>query len=328
MQARTSTKTSEKNTLVIQRVPFYCRSTQAVMYRLDLAVSGRMSTKVVEEWSALVDDVEGLRSTFLVRLNDELEALRSVELPCNMRFERPDHYLDGNLYRNGENVFMVGWEILYQESSATPGKVSPTLAVLINLLSCLRRDADLKEVVGAIKSDPVVQYNLVRYLDRAHLGFDYKFTTFDQAVMVLGYRTLEKWLATFLLWSNVKHYMPELCRLALTRGRQMELVTLRQGRDEVESGLAYITGVFSALPGILGIPLEAALKPFHPDDIIVTTLQEHAGPLAASLRYVQATEGGPAKSLVKNMQEIGISAREANHAMVESMRFAERQVTQ
>ncbi|MFB0936403.1 MAG: HDOD domain-containing protein, partial [Propionivibrio sp.] len=212
--------------------------------------------------------------------------------------------------------------------SVTPGKVAPTLAVLINLLSCLRRDADLKEVVGAIKSDPVVQYNLVRYLDRAHLGFDYKFTTFEQAVMVVGYRTLEKWLATFLLWSNVKHFMPELCLLALTRGRQMELVTQRQGMDETTCGLAYITGVFSALPGILGIPLEAALKPLRPDDIIVTTLTERAGPLAPSLHYALATEGGPAKVLAQNLQQVGVSARDANHVMVESMLFAERQVTQ
>ena len=298
------------------------------MYRLDVSVSGRMSSSVVEQWSALVDDLRHLRTTFLVRLEDGLEALRSVELPRNIQPERADCYLDGNLYRNGENVFVLGWEVLYQESSATPGKVAPTLAVLINLLSCLRRDADLKEVVGAIKSDPVVQYNLVRYLDRAHLGFDYKFTTFDQAVMVLGYRTLEKWLSTFLLWSSVKHYMPELCRLALTRGRQMELVAQLQAMDEVTCGLAYITGVFSALPGIVGVPLETALKPFHPEDLVVTTLKERDGPLIASLQYVLATEGGPAKVQVENRKRIGVSAREANHAMVESMRFAEQQVTQ
>ena len=327
MPKKMSTKNSEKNGLIVQRVPLYCRSTQSVMYRLDVSVSGRMSPSVLEEWSALADDLKRLRTTFLVSLEEGLEALQSVELPRNMLPEQADCYLDGNVYRSGEHVFVLGWDVLYQESSATPGKIAPTLAVLINLLSCLRRDADLKEVVGAIKSDPVVQYNLVRYLDRAHLGFDYKFTTFDQAVMVLGYRTLEKWLATVLLWSNVKHYMPELCRLALTRGRHMELVTQRQGMDEDTHGLAYITGVFSALPGILGIPLEVALKPLHPGDIIVTTLKERTGPLAASLHYVQATEGGPAKALVKNLQELGVSAREANHAMIQSMLFAERQVT-
>ena len=328
MQRSTSTKMSERTGLVIQRVPLYCRSPQTITYRLDVTVAGRMSPKVVEEWSALVADVKGLRTTFLVSLGEDLTALRSVKLPRNMLIERPGHCLDGSQYRIGEKVYTLGWEALYKESSATPGKLAPTLSVLINLLSCLRRDADLSEVVDVIKSDPVVQYNLVHYLDRAHLGFDYKFKTFEQAVMVMGYRTLERWLATFLLWSNVKHYMPELCRLALTRGRQMELITQRQGLGENTCGLAYITGVFSALPGILGIPLEAALKPLSPDDIIVTTLTDRAGPLAASLQHVQATEGGPAKAVVQHLQEIGVPVREANHVMVQSMLFAERQVTQ
>ncbi|MFB0936404.1 MAG: hypothetical protein QMB52_11590, partial [Propionivibrio sp.] len=117
MQRHISTKKSEKEGLFVQRTPLYCRSNQNVMYRLDVSVAGRISPKLVDEWSVLVQDLKRLRTPFLIGLDNGLEVFRSVELPSKMQFERPDHALDGNLYRIGEHVFVLGWEALYQESS-------------------------------------------------------------------------------------------------------------------------------------------------------------------------------------------------------------------
>lgn len=329
MNCKSSNGKIEMSGIVVQRVPLYCRSTQSVMYRLDVVVLGGMMTKCVEEWSTLVDGLKRLRTTFLVWFEGgaSLDLLRSVELPRNMQLEPTGCWLGDGLYRIHDNFLVQGWEVLYEEGPPAPGKVPPNLTMLIHLLSCLRRDADLKDVVDAIKSDPIVQYNLLRYLTRSHLRFDYKFSTFEQAVMVLGYRTLEKWLSTFLVWSSVGHYTPELARVALTRGRQMELLAHEQGMEKDMLEIAYVTGVFSALPLILGVPLEAVLRPFSANDVIVNALTERDGPLAPLVDYVRSTEGGPVSKVVQNLQEIGLSTREANQTLVDSMHFAEQQVT-
>ena len=309
--------------LVVQRVPMFSQSTQSVMYRLDLTLEGSISLGVETDWLLLVGMLRKVRTPFLVRLNDDLQELRSVPLPLNVQFERKQLYV-GNQYRVGDELFTSGWEVLFQSPRVLPDKVSPMLQVLISLLTCLRRDADLKEVVDAIKIDPVVQYDLVRYLGRAHLGFDYKFTTFEQAVMMMGYRALERWLSTYLLWAYVRHSMPELCSLALTRGRQMELMAQQQAQDETACSTAYITGVFSVVPAIVGVSMEEALRPFDPSDLVVKTLVENTGPLAKTYESVLLAESGLPTKLVQCLRQIDVSLKEAAIAIVESLLFAQQ----
>lgn len=318
-------KTSQHGPVVIKRDPVQDRSRQWSACRLTMFSPARSRAAYHEELAAVADTLGSIKQRFVVRCvgvgaNDEL--LQSMSLPANVDLIG-DGDQDGPFVHNGE-VFEGGWHTLAESPYAEPRQLSPTELSLIRLLSLVTQDAELEEIADTIKLDPSMQYNLLRYLSSGRVGIHSYggFRSFEQAVMLLGYRQFARWLSMFLLSANVEPASPTLYRNAITRGRHMELMAKQSAMPANELDSVFVTGAFSMIDRILGAPIESILAPLRLDEAVTEALLKGEGRYAPLLRFVMHCESGTESDLYAQAEAIGIATREANIAMLQGIQYA------
>ena len=172
---------------------------------------------------------------------------------------------------------------------------SPQLA-LLRLLTLLIQDADTAEIEKQLKQEPVLTVNLLRLTNSASSGLSTRITSLRHAISVLGRQQLMRWLQLLLYTggaSNASTNNP-LLQLAATRGRMMELLAEglhtenRKDRDFVDQ--AFMTGILSLMPVLLGISITEVLAQLPLADRVQLALTEHSGALGRLLALVETTE--------------------------------------
>jgi EAL and modified HD-GYP domain-containing signal transduction protein len=172
---------------------------------------------------------------------------------------------------------------------------SPQLA-LLRLLTLLIQDADTAEIEKQLKQEPVLTVNLLRLTNSASSGLSTRITSLRHAISVLGRQQLMRWLQLLLYTggaSNASTNNP-LLQLAATRGRMMELLAEglhtenRKDRDFVDQ--AFMTGILSLMPVLLGISIAEVLAQLPLADRVQLALTEHGGALGRLLALVETTE--------------------------------------
>ena len=175
-------------------------------------------------------------------------------------------------------------------------RLQPSELALLRLLALLSRDADNSAVEKALKQEPALTLNLLRLTNSAGSGMTTRITSLGHAITLLGRRQLMRWLQ-LLLYSATpgdEHGVSPLLQLAATRGRLMELLVDRcpeaptGGRELIDQ--AYLTGILSLMPALLGCPLALVLA-------VQGALDAHAGVLGDLLRLVEALERDDTEAL-------------------------------
>lgn len=198
-----------------------------------------------------------------------------------------------------------------------------TRTTVIELLNRTRENADIRVLEGIIRRDPLLTFRLLRYINSPGVGMTAKISSIAQALMVLGYDQLYRWL-TLLLFSRAgrgKHGGAFVTN-ALARGRLAELL----GQDKLSRPTRdslFITGVFSMLDILLGVPLPQALESIHLSAEVEAALLRREGPLAPYLELALASEQGWHERVVEIAQSCGIDAVTVNAAHVASLIWAE-----
>lgn len=294
------------------------------MCHLTMYSANRSPEACLEELTAVADTLERINRRFLVHLSGvELDAdPREYELPKNVTLVgAPDQ--NRRVVLQGE-TYDVGWEAFGHLRAQAKARLSPTEAGVIRLLSLVTKSAELPEVVAVVKGDPAIQYNLIKYLNTASVSLASfgRFRSFEQAVMLMGYRQLARWLSMYLLQSSVESSMPQLYRTSVTRGRQMELLAQACGYADSERDSVFLTGTFSLIDRILGMDMASILEPLSLDAPVASALLDNSGPYAPLLQFSKASETGTESELYGRLEMLGISAREANLALVQGMYYA------
>lgn len=172
---------------------------------------------------------------------------------------------------------------------------SPQLA-LLRLLTLLIQDADTAEIEKQLKQEPVLTVNLLRLTNSASSGLSTRITSLRHAISVLGRQQLMRWLQLLLYTggaSNASTNNP-LLQLAATRGRMMELLAEglhtenRKDRDFVDQ--AFMTGILSLMPVLLGSSITGVLAQLPLADRVQLALTDHGGALGRLLALVEITE--------------------------------------
>lgn len=314
-----------KAPVLIRRDPVVDRKKRWPMCRLTMYSADRSQSDCVEELSAVVGTLGKINRTFLVQFAGvlSLDGLEKMILPDNVAMIENQSEADTSVLYKGER-YAVGWNILDSSPVPTNLRLPPTEATVIRILGLLTRNADVDDVANAMKADPALQYNLLKYLNHANLclaAFG-GFRSFDHAIMLLGYRQFSRWLSMFLLQSNVEAAVPELYRIAITRGCQMELLAERSGIPRNERDSVFITGVFSLIDRILGVSMQTVLEALALGPSVNDALLSGEGRYAPLLQFAQACENGTECEMYEQLEQLGISARDANLAMVEGMQYA------
>ena len=164
---------------------------------------------------------------------------------------------------------------------------------LLGLLALLATDADSRELELLLKQDPALSYHLLTLVNSAAFAVNTTITGYAQAIAVLGRRQLQRWLQLLLYARSEADGLPNLLLpLAALRAGQLELLCKRDGGDRDAQDLAFMTGAFSLLDRLLGMPMAEILAGLRLPGDVAAALLERRGVLGRRLLLVERGADG------------------------------------
>ncbi|TQK04331.1 MULTISPECIES: EAL and HDOD domain-containing protein [unclassified Herbaspirillum] len=208
-------------------------------------------------------------------------------------------------------------------------KNSISRARLLKLLGLVARDADAGELESLLKQDPALSYQLFKLVSSAAFGFSAHITNFTQAINLLGRRQLQRWLQLLLYarFPGDESANPLLPRAA-ARAAMMESMAQRVDCTREELDRAFITGMFSLLDILLGMPLQDIIEPLKLPADIVNALTARTGRLGKLLDVVERSEYSRIPLRHADLEAAGLDARIYCECLLEAFGWATRVSTE
>jgi EAL and modified HD-GYP domain-containing signal transduction protein len=196
-------------------------------------------------------------------------------------------------------------------------RVPSTRLGVMRLIALLQNeDVSLDDIEALLSQDVSLSYRVLRCINSSYYGLPRKIDSIRQAIVLLGMTKLQE-LCALVALQGFDDRPPSLFVIAMTRARMCEqLAELRGFRNRASF---FITGLFSMLDALTGIPI-GELVPELPLSVPVTrALLAEEGDLGAALRCVRAYERGTwGQTPYGGLPPEGISA-----AYVEAVSWAE-----
>lgn len=200
--------------------------------------------------------------------------------------------------------------------------IRPAQAVIIQLINLVRRQATTVEIEEVLKRDASLSFNLLRFINSSGFGLSCEITSFRHAVMILGLKKLFRWAALLLTTSRAGGVPAAVGTTAIVRGRLMELLAMELlPPDECDN--AFVTGVFSLLDTMLGMPMDKALDAISLPESVIAALLLRRGVLAPLLQLTEACESGDDEVFAQVCEELQLSNRQVNLAHLQALAWSE-----
>jgi EAL and modified HD-GYP domain-containing signal transduction protein len=213
-----------------------------------------------------------------------------------------------------------------QPTKAPAQAPTASYANIVNLMRLAREDAPLHKLEELLKRDAALSFRLLRYINSVGFGLSCEIHSFRQAVTLLGYQNLYKWLALLLVTAARQNHSPALGTAAIARGRLAELLGHDLFEPQQRDNL-FITGTFSLLHAILQMPLEQIAEQVTLPDSVSEALAHCAGPFGPILELVLALEvldgPGTAQRVAELALSLGLTHDALNRAQIEALAWAE-----
>lgn len=200
--------------------------------------------------------------------------------------------------------------------------ISPTQLVLLELSRYLAREEEFFVIENLFRKNPQLHIKLLQFMNSAAFYTARKITSIGQAISLLGYRNLQKWV-TLLLFADEGYDTKSapLFERAVIRGRIMELLADRIAHDASAADMAFITGVLSLLDALLQVPIQNILAEFNVSDEIQNALINREGILGKLVSVIENLEQENYDELHRLLKEVNISPSDLymmeNDAIVE-----------
>ena len=204
-------------------------------------------------------------------------------------------------------------------------KLDHSQLALMRLTTLLLEDADTVALEKIFKQEPGLTVNLLRLTNSVASGVRTRITSLRHAITVLGRRQLQRWLQLLLFANPQGGGASPLLQLAATRGRLMELLAEKirgKGADLPEQ--AFMTGIMSLMPTLLGQPIEDILVQLPVAPGMAQALGEaREGQLGTLLQLAEASESGDSERIGTLMPTLyGINAAILNTALSQALAWA------
>jgi c-di-GMP-related signal transduction protein len=197
----------------------------------------------------------------------------------------------------------------YKPSKVTPNSISPSQLLLVELSAYLARDEDMHIVEGIFKKNPELTFGLLKLINSAFFRVQQKVTSVRQAIALLGYGTLQKWVGLLLFTIDHRdHTLNPLVEKVLTRGRMMELLAERVTGSKTVADSAFITGILSFVNVLFGRSLHEIIGKLSLASEIRDALLRREGVLGTLLTITEELEDEDYDELEKKFSEVGIRA--------------------
>ena len=181
-------------------------------------------------------------------------------------------------------------DFLQQPETFRAPRVPASRMGALRLASALQKeDYSLDEVEQLLSQDVSLSYRVLRCINSSYYNLPRRIDSIRQAVVILGLDTLRQ-LSGLLCLQGLEDRPPSLIVQAITRGRMCEqLGKLGGARD---AGPFFITGLFSLLNALLGLPTRKIVEELPLTPEVVKALVAGEGPLGAALQCTRAYERG------------------------------------
>lgn len=163
-----------------------------------------------------------------------------------------------------------------------------------NRLSTLRLVASLQnenyaiaEVERLLSQDISMSYHVLRCINSSYYNLPRKVDSIRQAIVILGLENLRQ-LCTLLCLQGLDDRPPSLFVHALTRARLCEQLGRMGGATD--AGPFFMTGLFSLLNALVGLPTEKIVEELPLAPAISTALVTGDGDLGSALQCTRAYE--------------------------------------
>jgi c-di-GMP-related signal transduction protein len=220
----------------------------------------------------------------------------------------------------GVSLFQGYW---FAKPAVVHGQtLRPAQTAILQLINLVRKQAATAEIEEVLKHDASLSFNLLRFINSSGFGLRTEITSFRHAVMLLGLKKLFRWAALLLTTSRSSGVPSVVGQTAIVRGRLMELLAAELLPPE-ECDNAFVTGVFSLLDTMLGMPLEKALDALSLPEPVVAALLRNEGPLAPFLELTIACETADDEVFARTANQLGLNNRQVNWAHLQALAWAE-----
>ena len=215
----------------------------------------------------------------------------------------------------------VGWPLDdVTQKAARP--LQPGQAVVLELLRLVRDDADIAKIDATLKRDPALAFKLLRLVNSAAFGLPVQITSFQHAVMMLGYKKLMRWLSLLLATASKDSNTLPLMHASIRRGMFLENIGADESQAELRDEL-FITGAFSLLDKITGAPFAHLFELISLSESIVDAIVRHSGPYAPYLTLIEAIERSDPIGIRKQADALALPIGACNQALLKAMSTAE-----
>ena len=198
--------------------------------------------------------------------------------------------------------------------------MNPTQSVILQLMQMVQNNDDVPRIENVLKRDPALTYKLLRYINSAGFGAGREVQSLRQAIALLGYAPLYRWLVLLLATASTSGYSPVLMETAVVRGRLTELLGQKAVRGEGEH--LFVAGMFSLLDRLLGLPMKEVLDTVPLPEEVVKALLGREGRYGPYLALAEACELN--SNLVASLAaSLDISPLEVNKAHLSALAWAQ-----
>jgi EAL and modified HD-GYP domain-containing signal transduction protein len=225
------------------------------------------------------------------------------------------------VFARGVN-WVAGWPL---PAPPPPGQLrrAGSRVLAIRLLRLAQTDADIGEIEAVFRQDFGLAFKLLRFINSAANGLSIQVDSLQQAVMILGYARLTRWLALLVLASSEDPNQRPLMALSLRRGYFMERIG-RQLVKEINVEELFMTGLFSLLDRIFAQPFEELLEQVNLPDAVSSALLNQGEPYGSLLKLAQAIEGEDPTAIRASAQLLGLKEVDVNRALLLAIRDADQ----
>lgn len=149
-----------------------------------------------------------------------------------------------------EAACAVGFDLFQGSFFMAPAQetlesISSSQALLVQLSNDLRANKEIDLIEKAFKNSPKLTYGLLKLINSAFFGVSHKVSSIRQAIALLGFENLQKWVILLLFTiDNSDDGSNPLIEKAIIRGRVMETLAKKAGKKAIMDS-AFITGMLS-----------------------------------------------------------------------------------
>lgn len=199
--------------------------------------------------------------------------------------------------------------------------LNPAQTIILQLMQMVQNNDDIPKLESVLKRDPALTYKLLRNINSAGFGAGREVQSIRQAISLMGYAPLYRWLTMLLASASASGYSPVLMETAVVRGRLTELLGL-SALPKGEGEHLFVAGMFSLLDRLLGLPMKEVLETIPLPPEVVRALMSREGMYGPYLALAEACE--LSSNLVGALAgSLGLGPLEVNKAHLSALAWAQ-----